>query len=116
MSEFTGQELAAGQCVPCRGGIPPMTPAEIAEVYPKLGPDGNGWQVIADHHLQKIYTFHDYQSGVDFTNKVAALAERVDHHPSILLEWGRVTVTIWTHKIDGLTHSDFVFAAKADQE
>ena len=74
----------------------------------------NGWQLVGEHHLEKEYKFGDFREALDFTNLVGEMAERQDHHPDIYLAWGRVKVTIWTHKIDGLTESDFVFAARTD--
>ena len=73
-----------------------------------------GWSVVDEHHLEKEYRFDDFRQALDFTNRVGEMAEEQDHHPDIFLAWGRVKVTIWTHKIDGLTESDFVFAAKTD--
>jgi len=77
---------------------------------------GNGWQIINEHHLEKEYIFADFRQALDFTVKVGEVAENQDHHPDIYLVWGKVKLTIWTHKIDGLTESDFILAAKADQE
>ena len=105
-------ELASKQCVPCRGGVPPLQGDELATYQQQLG---GGWQVVNEHHLEKEYTFDDFRQALDFTVRVGELAEEQDHHPDILLTWGLVKVTIWTHKIDGLTESDFVFAAKADR-
>ena len=76
---------------------------------------GGGWQVVAEHHLQKEYKFKDFREALAFTNKVGALAEAQQHHPDIYLAWGKVKLTVWTHKIDGLTESDFVMAAKSDK-
>ena len=104
-------ELASQQCVPCRGGVPPVKGDELKALQSKLGGD---WTVVDEHHLEKAYTFEDFRQALDFTVRVGEMAEEQDHHPDILLTWGRVTVTIWTHKIDGLTESDFVFAAKSD--
>ncbi len=104
-------DLAAKQCVPCRGGVPPVKGAELAALRVQLG---GTWQVIEEHHLENIYKFDDFRQALDFTSRVGEMAEVQDHHPDIYLTWGRVKVTIWTHKIDGLTESDFVFAAKAD--
>ena len=104
-------ELAKQQCVPCRGGVPPLTGAELGDFRTKLGGD---WNVVEQHHLENVYKFDDFRQALDFTIKVGEMAEEQDHHPDIYLTWGRVKVTIWTHKIDGLTESDFVFAAKAD--
>ena len=77
---------------------------------------GNGWQIINEHHLEKEYIFADFRQALDFTVKVGEVAENQGHHPDIYLAWGKVKLTIWTHKIDGLTESDFIFVAKADQE
>ena len=104
-------ELAAKQCVPCRGGVPPKKGAELEALRQQLGGE---WQVVNEHHLEKEYRFDDFRQALDFTVKVGEMAEEQDHHPDIFLTWGQVKVTIWTHKIDGLTESDFVFAAKAD--
>lgn len=76
---------------------------------------GNGWQVIEEHHLEKVYKFKDFQEALDFTNKVGELAESVDHHPEICLTWGKAKITIWTHSIGGLSEADFIFAARADR-
>ena len=76
---------------------------------------GNEWLVVDEHYLEKEYKFKDFQSALDFTNEVGALAEEVDHHPEICLSWGVVKVTIWTHSVGGLSEADFIFAAKSDQ-
>lgn len=104
-------ELAKLECVPCRGGIPPLRGKELADLLEKLG---GGWRVVDEHHLEKEYRFKDFREALVFTNRVAELAEAQGHHPDIYLAWGKVRLAIWTHKIDGLTESDFVFAAKAD--
>ena len=104
-------ELAKQQCVPCRGGVPPLSGAELEDFRTKLGGD---WHVVEQHHLEKVYKFDDFRQALDFTIRVGEMAEEQDHHPDIYLTWGRVKITIWTHKIDGLTESDFVFGAKAD--
>ena len=105
-------ELAAKQCVPCRGGVPPLKGDEIANLLERLGGD---WNVVDEHHLEKTYGFPDFAQALEFTNRVGAIAEREGHHPDIYLSWGKVGITIWTHKIDGLTESDFVLASKADE-
>ena len=104
-------ELAAKQCVPCRGGVPPVTGEALRTLHAELEGD---WQVVEGHHLECVYKFDDFRGALDFTVRVGEMAEEQDHHPDIYLTWGRVKVTIWTHKIDGLTESDFVFAAKSD--
>ena len=75
---------------------------------------GNSWEVIEGHHLEKEYSFKNFAEALEFTNKVGTLAEEIFHHPDIFLAWGKVRITIWTHKIDGLNEADFIFAAKAD--
>ncbi len=105
-------ELASKQCVPCRGGVPPLTGDELVRLQAELV---GGWQVVNEHHLEKEYRFDDFRLALDFTVRVGEMAEEQGHHPDIFLTWGLVKATIWTHKIDGLTESDFVFAAKADQ-
>jgi 4a-hydroxytetrahydrobiopterin dehydratase len=74
-----------------------------------------GWQVVNGHHLTKTYTFPDFRTALDFVNQAGAIAEEEGHHPDLLLSWGKVEVKTWTHKIDGLTESDFILAAKLDQ-
>jgi 4a-hydroxytetrahydrobiopterin dehydratase len=105
-------ELAAQTCVPCRGGVPPLKGAELQSLLGRLGGD---WRVVDEHHLEKAYTFKNFADALAFTDAVGAVAEHENHHPDIHLSWGRVALEIWTHKIDGLTESDFVLAAKADQ-
>jgi len=105
-------ELASRDCVPCRGGVPPLQAAEIQDLLAQLG---NDWRVIDDHHLQKEFKLKNFTEALAFTNQVGAIAEAQNHHPDISLAWGQVEITIWTHKIDGLTESDFVFAAKCEK-
>lgn len=105
-------ELAQKSCVPCRGGVPPLDGDEIAKLKPHLHSD---WKVVEDHHLERRFEFPDFVAALEFTNRLGAIAEQEGHHPDILLGWGKAVVTIWTHKIDGLTESDFVLAAKADE-
>ena len=106
-------DLAKKTCIPCRGGIPPLKGAQLEDLQDKLK---NDWKIINEHHLEKEYSFKNFKEALDFTVKVGELAENQDHHPDIFLTWGKVKVTIWTHKIDGLTESDFIFAAKTDRE
>ena len=105
--------LAQGTCIPCKGGVPPLKGKELDALQKKLG---NDWQIINEHHLEKEYIFSDFRKALDFTVKVGELAENQNHHPDIYLSWGKVKVTIWTHKIDGLTESDFILAAKSDRQ
>ena len=106
-------DLAKKTCIPCRGGVPPLKGAQLEDLQDKLK---NDWKIINEHHLEKEYSFKNFKEALDFTVKVGQLAENQDHHPDIFLTWGKVKVTIWTHKIDGLTESDFIFAAKTDRE
>jgi 4a-hydroxytetrahydrobiopterin dehydratase len=99
------------ECVPCKGGVDPLKGLEIQKLHRKIGAD---WDVIEEHHLEKSFSFPNFRQALDFTIQVGELAEAQGHHPDIYLSWGKVKLTIWTHKIDGLTESDFIFAAKVD--
>ena len=103
--------LAAKECKPCQGGVPPLAGEELQKLHDELG---NDWRVVEAHHLEKEYSFKNFAEALEFTNKVGALAEEIFHHPDIFLAWGKVRITIWTHKIDGLNEADFIFAAKTD--
>jgi 4a-hydroxytetrahydrobiopterin dehydratase len=104
--------LAEKDCVPCKGGVPPLKGNDLAKLRNELNP---GWQTVKEHHLEREFKFKDFREALDFTNEVGELAEEQGHHPDIYLSWGKVKVTIWTHKIEGLTESDFVLAAKIDK-
>jgi 4a-hydroxytetrahydrobiopterin dehydratase len=104
--------LADKECIPCKGGVAPLKGQALAQLTQDLSA---GWEVIEAHHLEKEYKFDDFKQALAFTNKVGELAEAQNHHPDIYLAWGKVKLTIWTHKINGLTESDFVFAAKVDR-
>jgi 4a-hydroxytetrahydrobiopterin dehydratase len=102
--------LASRQCVPCRGGMPPMRGPEIKEFVAEL----KDWEVIEEHHLKKDFKFKDFREALMFVNRVGEIAETEGHHPDISFGWGYAEVKIWTHKIDGLSESDFILAAKID--
>src|SRR5215212_10144132 len=104
-------ELAGRQCVPCRGGVPPLGDEEIERLLAQL----DGWDVVSGHHLKKSFRFKDFSEALAFVNRVGLLAEEQGHHPDIYFGWGHADITIWTHKIDGLTESDFILAAKIDE-
>ena len=104
-------ELASRECVPCRGGVPPMKGEEVAKLHSEL----DGWEVVNEHHLRKEYTFKDFKETQTFVNRVGDLAEAQWHHPDICFGWGNAEISIWTHKINGLTESDFILAAKIDK-
>ena len=103
--------LADRKCVPCRGGVPPLAGAELD----RYAADVPGWTVVDGHHLSRTFKFPDFAAALAFVNRVGALAEQQGHHPRITFTWGRATIDIWTHKIDGLHESDFVLAAKIDK-
>jgi 4a-hydroxytetrahydrobiopterin dehydratase len=105
------QSLAEKTCVPCKGGVPPLK-GEALEALKRQLPD---WEVVNQHHLHRAFRFPDFRKALEFVNRAGAIAEEQAHHPDILLAWGKAEVTIYTHKIDGLTESDFVLAAKIDQ-
>ena len=103
--------LADKKCVPCRGDVPPLAGKDL-ELLSKHLPH---WKVVDAHHITRAFTFPDFRQALDFVNKVGAIAEEQGHHPDILLSWGKAEITTWTHKINGLTESDFILAAKIDQ-
>lgn len=104
-------DLAAKTCVPCRGGVPPLKGSELESLARQLPT----WQVVNEHHLFRRFAFPDFRQALNFVDRVGELAEEQGHHPDIYLTWGRVDISIWTHKIDGLTESDFILAAKIDR-
>ncbi len=109
MSE--GEKLAEKVCAPCRGGVPPLTAEQRAPLLEQL----TDWEVVDGHHLRRDYSFDSFLAALDFTNRAGKVAEEQGHHPEITVGWGHAKVEIWTHKIDGLTESDFILAAKFDE-
>ncbi|KAF4515967.1 hypothetical protein B566_EDAN000204 [Ephemera danica] len=105
--------LADNTCIPCRGGVPPVSPDRTQALLSELG---CGWSLNVQGHLERLYTFTDFAQALAYVNKVSAIAEAEGHHPDFYLAWGKCKVEIWTHKINGLTESDFYLAAKADRE
>jgi 4a-hydroxytetrahydrobiopterin dehydratase len=105
------EDLASQTCVPCRGGVPPMKGRELQRIL-QLVPE---WKAVNEHHITRAFSFPDFKQALDFVNRVGEVAEKQGHHPDINLTWGKAEVTLWTHKIDGLTQSDFIMAAKIDQ-
>jgi len=104
-------KLEDKSCIPCKGGVPALKGAELTPLAAQVP----GWQVVAEHHLVKSFVFPDFRAALAFVNRAGAVAEAEGHHPDLYLSWGRVEVRIWTHKIDGLTESDFILAAKLDR-
>jgi 4a-hydroxytetrahydrobiopterin dehydratase len=111
MSDNPLTKLSEKHCVPCRGGVPPLQGEQLIPYAQQL-PD---WKIIEEHHLGKSFLFPDFKAGLDFVNRLGAVAEAEGHHPDLCLAWGKVDVQIYTHKIRGLTESDFVMAAKVDE-
>ena len=105
------EQLADKKCVPCRGGVPPLKGSELKALHQQTPQ----WEVINEHHLHREFRFPDFKQALAFVNRVGDVAEQEGHHPDILLGWGKAEVTTWTHKIDGLTESDFIVAAKIDR-
>jgi 4a-hydroxytetrahydrobiopterin dehydratase len=104
-------ELASKTCVPCRGGVPALQGKELEALLRQVPQ----WNAVNQHHIARTFTFPDFKQALSFVNRVGEVAEAQGHHPDILLAWGKVEVTLWTHKIDGLTESDLIMAAKIDQ-
>jgi 4a-hydroxytetrahydrobiopterin dehydratase len=104
-------ELGSKECVSCKGAVSPLKGRALNELKRQLGAD---WKVVRGHHLEREFAFKNFREALAFTNQVGKLAEAQNHHPDIHLAWGKVKITLWTHKIDGLTESDFVMAAKID--
>ena len=105
------EDLAQKECVPCRGGVPPLDREEIAAFLGKV----DDWALRGEHKIHKSFSFPDFAEAWAFVARVAHLAEEQGHHPDIGFGWGYAEFTIWTHAIDGLTESDFILAAKIDQ-
>ena len=108
---MAGNELASKQCIPCRGGVPPLEGEALGKLSALL-PD---WLVIDGHHIERGFKFPNFKSALVFVNCVGDLAEQQGHHPDICFGWGNVKVTFFTHKIKGLTESDFIMGAKVDE-
>ena len=105
-------KLAEKQCVPCRGGVPPLAEGEVSRLLTQL----EGWSAPEARRLTKDHSFPDFAQALGFVNRVGRIAEEQGHHPDMHLSWGKVVVDVWTHKIGGLTESDFILAAKIDAQ
>ena len=103
--------LIQRNCVPCRGGIPPLKGEAIQGLLQEV----SAWEAVQEHHLVKSFRFKNFKTALDFVNEVGELSEREWHHPDLALAWGRVDVKVYTHKIDGLSDNDFILAAKIDR-
>jgi 4a-hydroxytetrahydrobiopterin dehydratase len=111
IAEVSMSDLAERQCIPCRGGVPALEGEDLRTLATQV----SDWQVMDEHHLQKSYRFSDFRATLDFVNRIGELAEAQGHHPDICFGWGKAEISIWTHKINGLTESDFILAAKIDK-
>jgi 4a-hydroxytetrahydrobiopterin dehydratase len=112
--EGSFSQLAGMKCVACRSSEPTVTQHELADLLPQIP----GWQLVEREstlRLERVYKFKNFAGAISFTNQIGQIAEQEGHHPAILTEWGKVTVTWWTHKIKGLHHNDFIMAAKTDE-
>lgn len=105
-------KLSGQKCEPCSGDIPPLEGEELQNYYNRLD---DGWELVDNHHLKKSYDFKNFKEALDFTVKVGEMSEEEGHHPEIVLTWGKVAITVYTHAIDGLSDNDFIWAAKADE-
>jgi len=106
------KELSQKKCIPCAKGTPPLKGEEIKRLHAQLN---ESWMVVEEKRLEKEYRFKDFRHALDFTNEIGLIAEAEGHHPDIHLSWGKVKIVLWTHKIDGLSESDFILAAKCDE-
>ncbi len=107
-------ELSQLKCVACRGGDLSLTDAEIAALHPQIA----NWHIVEKDgikRLERVFKLKNYSEALKFANDIAAIAEEEDHHPLIVLEWGRVTVQWWTHVVKGLHKNDFIMASKTDE-
>jgi len=107
----SGSNLAAKHCIPCRGGVPPLEVEELDRLAKQI-PD---WRVVDGHHVEKTFLTLDFKTALELVNRIGDVAEQEGHHPDLCFGWGSVKVTIFTHKIQGLTESDFILAAKIDR-
>jgi len=108
-------KLSTGKCVPCEGGVPPLKGKQLEAWKAQLDKEAPGWELSDAKHLQKEFKFKDFQSALDFVNKIGEIAEKEGHHPNIELGWGFAKILLWTHAIGGLSENDFFIAAKIDE-
>ena len=113
MSALTGEQLVDKKCAPCEGGIPPLSREQAEEQVRQV----EGWTLVHDgQRIRRNWTVRNFMAGVEFFNKVAALAEQEGHHPDLHLEgYRQVAIELWTHAIGGLSENDFILAAKISQ-
>jgi 4a-hydroxytetrahydrobiopterin dehydratase len=104
-------DLASKTCVPCKGGTPPLKGERLNNLWRQVP----GWEVVEEHHLRRRFRFKNFRETLNFVNRVGELAEEQGHHPDVSFGWGYAEVTLFTHKIGGLTESDFILAAKISE-
>ena len=104
--------LEEKKCLPCSGKIPAMN---LQEIKPLLVQLNHQWKLIEEHHLERDFLFDDFATALDFVNSAGEICEQENHHADFQLSWGKVKVSIWTHKIDGLAEADFILAAKIEK-
>lgn len=105
------ESLADKHCAPCRGGVPPLRGKQLEDFHKNV----THWIVTNEHHIHREFRFPDFKQALAFVNRVGEVAEAEGHHPDIFVSWGKAEFTLWTHKVDGLTESDFILAAKIDR-
>ncbi len=105
-------DLSEKNCIACKGGTPPLKGEALMELFRQLSA---GWKIVDEHHLEKEYVFKNFLEALAFTNRVGEMAEQQKHHPDIFLTYGKVKIQLWTHKIGGISESDFICAAKCDR-
>lgn len=103
--------IQESECQPCTQAVLPITGDDLTPLLAKISPK---WRLIDDHHIENDYTFKDFRAALDFANRVGQIAEELNHHPDLHVSWGKVRVTTWTHKVNGLTQGDFALAARID--
>jgi len=105
-------DLARQHCAPLPAGTPPLAPPDWQALQAQIDA---AWEVVDGHHLRRVYRLPDFASGLALVNSIGALAQAQDHHPDLLLAWGRVEITLWTHSVSGLSRNDFILAAHIDR-
>ena len=105
------EELSKKKCVPCEGSAKPLDEDRINQLRKQI----KNWKICENHHLSKKFKFADFNSALDFINKIAKICDVENHHPNIEFSWGYAIITIYTHAIDGLSENDFILASKIDK-